>query len=143
MAGRPENTERTAIETPRRRRRLVDDGWVSGPAEEARSAFRWWNEAGIEEEMLTQRQDYYQWQWPVARLGASWHGMFMRGDGRYDIGNTPSCKGILPTPPDASLPILGWDIGETEFTLLGKVQRMVERNESIPPGLLAAAPKER
>ncbi|CAI7838572.1 unnamed protein product [Closterium sp. NIES-54] len=91
MAGLPENTERTLIERPRarrgkggRRRRRLVDGWVAGPQEKGESAFRWRNEVGDEEEMLTQHHDSYQWQWPVARLGDSWRGMFMR-EARYDI----------------------------------------------------------
>ncbi|CAI5523082.1 unnamed protein product [Closterium sp. Naga37s-1] len=94
MAGVPEKSERTAIEKPRsrRRRRRLVDGWVGGPWEKASSAFQWVNEAGNKEEILgveagskADPQRYYQWQWPVERLGASWHGMFMRGDAGYDI----------------------------------------------------------
>ncbi|CAI5962139.1 unnamed protein product, partial [Closterium sp. NIES-65] len=142
MAGLPENTERTAIEKTsrrgrtRRRRRLVD-GWVAGPQEKGESAFRWRNEVGDDEEMLTQHHDSYQWQWPVARLGDSWRGMFMR-EARYDIANTPSCKGILPPPAYTNLPILGRDANETELKILGNVRRHQEKREAIPMDLLVS-----
>ncbi|CAI5460393.1 unnamed protein product [Closterium sp. Yama58-4] len=111
--------------------------------EEATSAFRWRNEAGNEEDMLTHGQGYYQWQWPVARLGDSWRGMFMRGDALYDIKNTPSCKGILPARAYTNLPVLGRDANETELSLLGALQRKLEKNETVPQDLLDSAPKER
>ncbi|CAI5502141.1 unnamed protein product [Closterium sp. Naga37s-1] len=142
MAGVPENTERTAIERPSRRRRKASkkrrrlvDGWVAGPQEKGESAFRWRNEVGDEEEMLTQHHDSYQWQWPVARLGDSWRGMFMR-EAQYDIANTPSCKGILPPPAYTNLPIHGRDANETELKTLGNVRRQQEKHEPLPLDLL-------
>ncbi|CAI5460524.1 unnamed protein product [Closterium sp. Yama58-4] len=62
--------------------------------EKGESAFRWRNEVGDEEEMLTQHHDSYQWQWPVARLGDSWRGMFMR-EARYDIVVSAELSGVF------------------------------------------------
>ncbi|CAI5968133.1 unnamed protein product [Closterium sp. NIES-65] len=170
MAGVPEKSERTAIEKPRsRRRRRLVDGWVGGPWEKASSAFQWVNEAGNKEEILgveagskADPQRYYQWQWPVERLGASWHGMFMRGDARYDIKwpvarlgfswcgateyddteyddtrygvkNTPSCGGILPESAYVNLPVWGSDAGVSELKLLSTVQRQQEKQNHKQP----------
>ncbi|CAI5460515.1 unnamed protein product [Closterium sp. Yama58-4] len=144
MAGLPMKTERTAIETPngtrrRRRGRRLVEGWVGGPWEKSTSAFQWVNEAGNKEEILGveagSKEDprrYYQWQWPVERLGASWHGMFMRGDAGYDIKNTPSCQGILPESAYVNAPIWGSDAGASELKLLRKLQRQQEKQNHEP-----------
>ncbi|CAI5968135.1 unnamed protein product [Closterium sp. NIES-65] len=167
MAGLPENTERTTIEKPSSRRgrrgRRLADGWVGGPWEESTSAFRWVNEVGKQEDMLAFPDSYYQWQWPVQRLGKSWRGMFMRGNTQYDIKrlsgswsgmfmrgntrcnikNTPSCQGILPKSAYVNAPIWKSDAGVSELKLLSELQRKVENNESIPQDLEDFMLKER
>ncbi|CAI5523086.1 unnamed protein product [Closterium sp. Naga37s-1] len=147
MAGLPENTERTTIEKPSSRRgrrgRRLADGWVGGPWEESTSAFRWVNEVGKQEDMLAFPDSYYQWQWPVQRLGKSWRGMFMRRNTQYDIKNTPSCQGILPKSAYVNAPIWKSDAGVSELKLLSELQRKVENNESIPQDLEDFMLKER
>ncbi|CAI5982618.1 unnamed protein product [Closterium sp. NIES-64] len=86
---------------------------------------------------------YYQWHLPVERLGSSWRGMFMRGSGRYDVKNTPSCQGILPKSAYVNAPIWKSDAGVSELKLLSELQRKVENNESIPQDLEDFMLKER
>ncbi|CAI5480531.1 unnamed protein product [Closterium sp. Yama58-4] len=69
--------------------------------------------------------------------------MFMRGDTRYDVKGTPSCKGILPASAYVNDPIWRADAGVSELKLLSELQHKVESNESIPEGLEDFMLKER